>query len=172
MTDIEKVPVKEEWRSVKGAEDDYLVSSTGRVKSRYRRWRTIAGTMSIHGYRTYGIKYNGKEKKKYAHALVLDAFMGGRRAGLVVNHIDANKLNNCFLNLELITNTENVAHATRLGLVPRGEINGSAKLKGRQVLEIRMLSKTGVSKRELGRRFGVDEAAIRLIVSGRTWRHI
>jgi hypothetical protein len=53
----------------------------------------------------------------------------------------------------------------------RGEEHGRAKLTWEQVREIRQKhSEGGISQRELGRQYGVDNKAIQAIIQNRTWK--
>lgn len=54
----------------------------------------------------------------------------------------------------------------------RGEGNGRAKLTNAQVLEIRQLSDSIMSQRDIAARYGVSKTAIRGILSGTTWKNI
>lgn len=56
------------------------------------------------------------------------------------------------------------------GESPRGEAVGSAKLTAEQVVQIRRIQ--GETNRAIGDRFGVSEAQIRHIRSGRKWAHL
>lgn len=53
-----------------------------------------------------------------------------------------------------------------------GERHNTAKLKNEQVLLMRALSRSGVSMKELSRRFGVSVSAVHSIITGKTWRHL
>lgn len=50
------------------------------------------------------------------HIAVAMTFVEGYKKGVVVNHKDGNKKNNCAENLEWVTNSENQQHALRNGL--------------------------------------------------------
>lgn len=56
-----------------------------------------------------------KPVHKRIHRLVADAFLG-KHDDLVVNHIDGNKHNNTYKNLEWVTSEENSRHASETGL--------------------------------------------------------
>ena len=60
---------------------------------------------------------NGKYKPTKVHKLVAAAFIGPRPEGLEINHIDGDHQNNAASNLEYCTQSENMKHAVRLGLV-------------------------------------------------------
>lgn len=56
--------------------------------------------------------------------------------------------------------------------VSRGEANGNAKLTAEKVREIRRRCAAGESGKDIGRLLGVTQAAISLVVTRRTWRHV
>ena len=53
----------------------------------------------------------------YVHRLVASAFIPNPRNLPEVNHIDGNKKNNSFENLEWVTHADNVLHARKTGLL-------------------------------------------------------
>lgn len=54
----------------------------------------------------------------------------------------------------------------------RGEDNHNTPLTTEDVREIKRAALAGTSQRELGRRYGVSQAAISNIVRGKTWKHV
>ena len=106
--------MKEVWKDVKGYEGLYQVSNMGRVKALnyHREHREKILTSSIKkGYYTIGLCKNGKQRTYFIHRLVAIAFVEGYEEELVVNHIDGDKLNNQYTNLEWCTISENTKHA-------------------------------------------------------------
>jgi len=111
------------WKDVKGYEGLYQVSSFGNVKSLERaiknsfgnNYRTVKEKLlkpGIDGFGNYyyvGLSKNRVVKNNNIHQLVAIAFHNHKPCGckLVVNHIDFNKLNNHYKNLEIITTREN-----------------------------------------------------------------
>lgn len=67
----------------------------------------------------YGLYENGKRCYVYAHRLVAKHFLNEVEGKLQVNHIDENKQNNNFNNLEWCTAKENTNHGTRNKRVSR-----------------------------------------------------
>ena len=74
------------------------------------------GDINSAGYRRISLYYNNIHKRYFVHRLVAFYFCPGYMEGLVVNHIDGNKLNNISSNLEWVTRSENDIHAFKLGL--------------------------------------------------------
>jgi len=57
-------------------------------------------------------------------------------------------------------------------LARRGELNRSAKLKERDVIDIRRHRKKGVSALLLSKHYGITPSAINAAARGKTWRHL
>lgn len=174
----------EVWKPISGW-SNYQVSNLGRV----RHIHIIKSRTSNNGYLRASLS-RGVGAAKAAplgftiHGLVAGAFIGERPQGLVINHIDGNKLNNRPENLEYITQGENHRHAVRLGLTASGDRNGArthreklcrgeqvntAKLTYDQVQELRRLFKEGVTTVELAERFGIHRSHAWRLTQGQGW---
>lgn len=114
---------------------------------------------------------NGRAGTFYmAHRLVWESVNGPIPNDLQINHINGIKTDNRISNLELVTGSENTAHAYRLGLrTAVGEANGRAVLAEGDVLAIRQSRE---SPRKAANRFGVSSRTIRDIRAYRRWRHL
>lgn len=93
----------------------------------------------------------------------------------VVNHIDGNKLNNDYRNLEWVTSSENNAHAFRSGLkkptVRSGKDNWNTKLTNEDVAWIRTNYVRGSKEYgqcALARKLGVTQSSIWAVVHDMT----
>lgn len=163
----------ERWLPVVGWEGWYEVSDQGRVR-RSGDGRLLQGTITRFGYRrvylTRGTDATGRYV--YVHLLVAEAFLGPRPPSMTINHRDGVKLNNRPGNLEYVTQSENARHSARIGLNPRGERNGQAKLTAVEVIDIRRLLAEGMSYGKLAARYGVHWSTIRTIKKRGGWKHV
>lgn len=118
------------WLEVKGYEGFYEVSNDGLIKSLSRarisnkgveqhnnNGEKILNTPIKGGYVRVHLTKDGKSKEKRVHRLVAEAFLPEReKIQNEVNHIDGNKTNNNFHNLEWCSSKENSVHAFKSGL--------------------------------------------------------
>lgn len=99
----------EKWKIIEEFED-YQISNLGNVKSlKFGKERIIKKTIN-NGYYKVILCNKGKTKTIRVHQLVAMFFLDHKPCGhkLVVDHIDNNKLNNNILNLQLLTNCNNI----------------------------------------------------------------
>lgn len=72
------------------------------------------------GYRFVILSDRGGIRRKfYVHRLVAAAFVGRCPTGKEVGHIDHDRSNNRFGNLEYVTRRENLHHAIKAGRAPQ-----------------------------------------------------
>ncbi len=115
--------MKEElWKNVQGFEGFYQISNYGRVKSFYNNAEGFIrknGTDRL-GYKWIGLRKPGLKSPTHSliHRLVALHFVPNPNPDLYleVNHIDGNKENNYYENLEWCTRSYNVKHAFDNGL--------------------------------------------------------
>lgn len=101
----------EEWRQIKGFNDMYEVSNLGRVKSNYGKGRILKQTYNKYrGYLSVLLYTKEYSKRVPVHTIVAEYFLDHKPngvCGIVVDHIDNDKLNNKVSNLQIITQREN-----------------------------------------------------------------
>lgn len=165
----------EKWRDISECFSNlsgYLISSNGKVFS--KKSNKIKSQHLSRGYWQVGLTDNlHKNVTIKTHRLVARLFCFGFKGGLVVNHIDGNKLNNDYKNLEWVTHEQNLNHAARNMLCDFGENNHSAVLDWAKVLTIRTLSKhNSFSSRKLAKIYKVSHQSILSARKGTTWKHL
>ena len=118
--------ILEYWKSVVGYEGYYIISNKGNIASLDRyivknngviqftkgqllipRYNSRTNMLEVKLYK------NGKKECKKIHRLVAEAFVYNDDPlnKTTVNHIDGNRMNNCYTNLEWCSYSENLKHA-------------------------------------------------------------
>lgn len=146
--------------------DGYSVSEYGDIKSvkKFRKDKILKSRINMHGYRQLGLWISSQRKQvtMSVHSLVARTFVPNPNNYPMVNHIDCNKLNNHYTNLEWCTASENIIHAVV------NDLSGSSKLTTDDVRQIRQLIPS-LSCKEIASKYGVTPTAIRDIKRKRTW---
>lgn len=162
------------WERVRGYEDLYKINEYGVIKSIHhtkdgiKSERILKPCVAGKGYLSACLCKNGVSTHKYIHRMVAECFVPNPYKLPVVNHIDGNKLNNFFENLEWVTYSDNNKHAYNSGLKDKGEKYYNAKLTEQQVHEIRRLGKYDTFQM-IADKYGVSRATIRDVLLGKTW---
>jgi len=111
----------EKWLEIKNY-DNYLISNKGRVMN--KNTKRLLKPATTNGYLEVNLRKSNKGKTHRIHKLVYCHFANDFDLNnYVINHIDGNKQNNDFDNLEKVTSQENNVHATYIT-----KINKSAKI--------------------------------------------
>lgn len=176
---LEDIP-DEIWKDIAGWENQYQVSNLGNIRSldgwlyytrcnrpheRVRYGKIIRQTVSS-GYKRACIT---RTTNKIVHRLVAIAFVPNPLNLPEVNHIDGDKLNNRWDNLEWVTRKQNQEHAVKMGRYRVGADNTSTKLSIEEVVEIRGSTlSTGV----LSKLYGISTSNIRDILKRKIWKHV
>lgn len=132
------------------------------VKRRRAEHKTPLGYLQVRSM------HNGKRIHALAHRLIWQYFFGDIPDGLIINHKNGIKNDNRPRNLEIVTYSESLKHAHRLGLIDQtGERNPNAKLSNKQVEEIRELYASGNYQQvDLAKMFNISFQTISKIVRG------
>lgn len=176
MTNKENVEI---WEKVPCFEGKYWVSNLGRVRSVHKIL-----TLNLNkkrGYFYITLVKSGVRKTKSVHRLVAEVFIDNSLNKSQVNHIDCNKLNNSVENLEWSTPRENVGHAIKKGRFDKkisdqkkivGSMRQNAKLKEEDVVNIRIMAKTGVRRKCIANKYGISLSLVEKICYKKAWAHV
>jgi uncharacterized protein YerC len=122
------------------------------------------------------IRYFDNTKKMCSiHRLVAECFVSNPDDKPYINHIDGNKDNNYYTNLEWCTNQENMNHryeALKSFIDNSGSNNVTSKLNEQQVIEIAQMIKDGVFYSKIAKQFKISKSTIGMIKSGKVWRQL
>lgn len=99
-----------EW--VEGYEERYIVTPYGEIYSIHFH-RFLKKKTDRYGYSIVALTKNGKTQHIPVHRLVAKAYVPNPLGKPCVNHIDEDKLNNHYTNLEWVTAAENDNFGTR-----------------------------------------------------------
>ena len=113
--------MKELWKKIELS--NYEVSNLGKVRNS-NTGKILKGRNTQSGYEQVSIKFLNEEKFKnqYVHRLVAQSWLDNPLNKKEVNHIDGNKSNNIFTNLEWVTPSENSLHRVHdLLITPKGK---------------------------------------------------
>lgn len=100
--------MNEIWKDIIGYEGLYEISSLGRIKSN-KGFLSIQ--KAINGYMLAHLWGNNIRKSKLVHRLVGLAFIPNPDMLKEINHLDGNKGNNVYSNLEWTTRSKNQKHS-------------------------------------------------------------
>ena len=148
----------EEVKDVVGHEGLYKVSSYGGI------WKLgpdgkVVKEISIYrvgsAYVRIPLRRDGKRNWHYAHKIVAEAFVPNPRNLPIINHIDGDKFNSRFDNLEWCTHYDNNQHACDTGLQPHFKLSAEQKY---QICEAYYGGYATV--KQLSKKYGVVESAI------------
>lgn len=157
--------MKEIWKAVVG-HPGYEVSDRGRVRSPFRGGRVLRSANASAYPR---VEIHGRSCN--VHKLVAEAFIGPRREGMQVRHLNGNKDDARLRNLRYGTPQENNADAEAHGTRVRGTRHPLARLTDRQVRSMRALWPR-VSQPWLAAKYGVDQATVWRVLHRKTWAHV
>lgn len=87
----------EVWKNIPNYEDKYQISSLGRLRNNKIIMKPMLAT---NGYLIACLWKNNRQKKIVIHRLVAKAFLVNPNNYKEINHIDEDKTNNIFNNLE------------------------------------------------------------------------
>lgn len=169
----------ERWKQIRNF-SMYEVSDAGRIRSNLMGYSHLLKPAYRNGYAFVTLHNERKPHAENIHVLVLEAFIGPRPKDLVSNHKDGVKRNNKLTNLEWTTQSKNVKHAYKMGLLKApgwrcsgpGERNPHHKLKNGEVWLIKKLLWYKCLHKEIAKMFRVSRSTISQMNRGFTGKHI
>lgn len=151
---------------------NYVVSEHGVVRNA-TTGKTIAQQHNSKGYAYVNLYDKGVGYKPTVHQLVMFNYngtienYGAYPGGMVIDHIDNNRSNNHYSNLQYLTHEENSAKTSGT----RGEKNGFSKLTEDKVKAIKY-EYSELSSAEVGKMFDCAPTTVRMIRQGKRWAHV
>lgn len=138
---------------------NYEVSNTGSVRNK-RTGRVLKPQLLTKGYLGVRLYEGGNGKTLKIHRLVALAFVPGHFLWAQVNHIDGDKTNNNYSNLEWCTGVENHEHKMLNGLNKHGRVYSDLTYE-----KVKTLHKSGLSTRKIAEVTGVSKSRVHSIVT-------
>jgi hypothetical protein len=133
------------WKTIEGFEN-YEISNLGNVKNNLYGKIRLLKQEKAKGYLRVTFSKNNIQKRFSVHRLVAKYFIENSTNKLCVNHIDGNKQNNIFLNLEWSTHSENEKHSYNI----LGKINPIRKLLQSEIIDIKINCIKGINQKNKG----------------------
>lgn len=156
----------EEWRSIEDL-PGYQISSFGRLKK--PSGEIQLGSTNAQGYRQFTVL---SYQIIHAHKEVCKAFHGSKPfPEAQALHKNGNKDDCSESNMYWGTHAQNMKDRDTHGRTVSGENAGLAKLTWDQVRQIRGLQNQ-LSRPKIMDQFGISQAALQNILSGKTWREV
>lgn len=165
------------WKEIPFADFKYEVSSYGRVRSYCQNAEgKILNPSQIGGFKVVSLKSLSKSKHYLVHKLVAEMFVEKASSDqTVVIHLDWNKANNHYTNLQWSTKAESYKRMHKRLQEERkkkGKVVTYSKLKKEEVALIKSMLERGVKQKLIAKMFCVSEMQITRIKRGENWKEI
>lgn len=108
-------------------------------------------------------------RTRHIHRLVCETFHG-IRSGLLVRHLDGDRMNNRLSNLAWGTGAENAADKVLHGTANHGEQNPQAKLTYEIVAKMRRDRAEGKTFKAISQAYGVSPMTAHRAITGGSWK--
>ena len=158
---------------------NYYYSDYGRLKSVDKMSgdeKLLKGSLMKQGFLQLNLKLEDDVRQGfYVHKLVADKFVKKSRGKKFVVHLDTNKLNNHWENLQFVNREEMTQHQIERGvyLHKNRKMPSHAKMNETKVRLLKKRLKEGKTKRKvLAKSFGITETQLRRIEKGENWGHV
>ncbi len=168
------------YKPVFQLEEDYLINEEGILINQHTG-KIIKAHNDKRGYSMVNTYVNKKVVLRQVHQLVALTYLGlppgpiGKTKGSYqVDHIDGDKSNNHYSNLEWVTVEENVRRAVAQGKFNHGKNRGinspNSFLTNELVEEIRIKASKGKRLKELSQEYNICIDSIKKIVTGKSYK--
>lgn len=150
----------------------YFITEDGRL---FRDGKELSTSLTNKGYKNLKLSLNGIRKHLAVHRAVAEIYVPNPNNLPQVDHLDGNKLNNHYTNLEWVTNQENRDRALENGLHKVGVDCYNNKFTEDDIRYIRSNFKSGDSEfgcSGLAKKFNTNPSRIHKIVNYKTWKHL
>lgn len=155
------------WKKIVGT--DYLISNTGLVWSNKTKTILKAGT-DLPGYKFVILRINGVSKRHSVHRLVAEAFISEIPEGLVVDHINSDKLDNNAHNLRIVSRKQNSRYS-REKVIDSGK--HGFQFDENKVAEMKWLAaNTSLRNSDIEKHYGISSSFLSAILKGKQWKHV
>lgn len=174
------------WKGVIGYEGEYQVSNIGRVRSIGKRIevtdcigrmysKNIKGKIlspNDNGRGYLSVQLGRKGGRRYIHRLVAEIFIDNHKDLSEVNHLNNNRGDNHYSNLEWCTRAYNTKYKETMGTQLKGEEIYKSILKESDVTKIKMMLSQGIAQRIIAEQFNVNQVTISNVNTKKTWKHV
>lgn len=162
--------MNEVWAKIIDYEGLYEVSNLGRVRDNKGAIKPMYKNNK--GYLCLSLYYNGKTYHPTIHRLVAKSFIENPFNYKQVNHIDCNKENNSFSNLEWCNQRYNYDEGMKHFRYSKNENHFYAKLKNTDVYMIYKLYQIGFTRVTVSRILNVNPSSLEAIEKGVSYREL
>lgn len=155
-----------DFKKIADYEHEYAINKEGKVLSLLTD-QYVETAVDTKGYLTVNLYKDGTRKTKRVHILVAETFIPNPENLPVVNHIDGDKTNPNYMNLEWVSYSENTVHAHKTGLQTKTSNKRVIRGDGRvypsitQAANENNITKSAISKVVNG---------VRKTAGGHTWK--
>ncbi|MCT4590027.1 MAG: NUMOD4 motif-containing HNH endonuclease [Carboxylicivirga sp.] len=168
----------EQWKELTFTDKRYEISNYGRIKSYC--YDKINGRIvklgNIKGFFNVSLRVQGQKKSYLVHKLTAEYFVDKTAEDQdVVIHLDWNKQNNYFTNLQWVTKAESYKRMHKVLQEARkkaGKVVTSSKLSKNDVAVIKGMLEKGVKQNLIAKLFCVSEMQVSRIARKENWAEI
>jgi DNA-binding NarL/FixJ family response regulator len=149
----------------------YKVYSCGMIENT-NTGRVLKHQSNGRGYMKVTLSIDCIPKQISVHRLVAKGYCNKKEGKNQVNHIDGNKSNNNYLNLEWVDSSENHVHALKTGLRPNGKEIWNSKFTKEDIEYIKRLKAEGKKQNWIAGHMNTTKGTISQIINNKRYKYI